>query len=282
MNLLDAITNWLESDKKDFNTGLEYYQKASHNRSLIMYLQRKRDLLKLTYELQKLLKLMPKRLAEIESWTNIIPKKQQPVNETKVTKDKPKTKKKGTRKKTDKSAVTPKSKMLQFKKIKREDLSPEMQETYDKISEAYKIQRTLHEKMKLAETDELRAGFRADLVKIDDQISAGWDVLDEWTLLQQQPSKETKEVQLPAGEADIARDIIACRSYISRGLDDIEKLEGKKKESRIKEMKERVEKLVSYNASVKKETKQALIKLKIIAKDSLLLDEMPITVNKID
>lgn len=65
MTLFDRIKEYLGSKEKNFDEGLKYYILASHQRSIMLYLQRKRDAVKLQYELGKLLKLIPDRLRKI-------------------------------------------------------------------------------------------------------------------------------------------------------------------------------------------------------------------------
>jgi hypothetical protein len=57
-------------------------------------------------------------------------------------------------------------------------LSPDMILLLDKMFKDFKTQRYLHERMKLAVNDQERAEFRKEIVKLDDEIEAGWEVID--------------------------------------------------------------------------------------------------------
>lgn len=262
MTLYDQIKQWLDSEEKDFNTGLQMYISASHNRSVMQYLQRKQDQRKLEYELQKLVKLLSERIKKMET----IPFVKMAV----IDKEKPVIKK----------PVRPDvetHKIMEPRKINPDDLPKEQREIYDLITLAYKEQRVCHEKMKLAKTDKERAEHRAKLLEYDDAISLGWNKLDEWDLIENQPPKPEKDETI----ADQAKTINACRSYISKGIKALPGLTGQKAAKRIAEINERIDILIRMKIPVKAETRNELIKLKVIDKNSLLQIDMPITVKPI-
>ena len=131
--------------------------------------------------------------------------------------------------------------------------------------------------MKLAVTVEDRKAAREEIVKLDDLISDGWKGLDAFIKSGDKVPAKAKAVTA----LEMSKEINACRSYISRGINDLEKLDEKKKGKRIAEMKVRIEKLVSYDAPVTGETRSELIRLGIIAKNAPLQAEAPIAVKEL-
>jgi hypothetical protein len=116
--------------------------------------------------------------------------------------------------------------------------------------------------MKLATTDEERAALRADLVKLDDDIAAGWDTIEEG--LKTPPAPEPE----PPKQYTVAdlKAINAARVYISRAVN---KYDAKNREKII----ERVNTLITLKSSVKKETRDKLIELNVIDQNSNLVGE---------
>ncbi|KAF0200615.1 MAG: hypothetical protein FD170_3364 [Bacteroidetes bacterium] len=245
MNLKEQITEWLESEEKDFNQGLQLYIEASHNRSVMLYLQRKNNHEKLTYELQKLIKQVPSRL---EKQPAIPFASRAAIN-------------KQSRNRVEESST---HKILQPRKIDREKLPEDLQKVYDSIGDQYKIQRNIHEKMKLADTDESRAQLREQLLEVDDYISKAWNAIDLFIKTGQEPKSEDKK------DVDKLKAINSARSYISKGLNALEKLAGKKKEERIAAISERVDLLIKLDVSVKAETRAELISQNVIKENSKL------------
>jgi hypothetical protein len=258
MSLLEQIQNWLLSEKRDFQSGLQMYINASHNRSIMLYLQRKSDQRKLEYELQKLAKQMPARLEKMPAIDMVPIAVSTPVEKPKI--EKP----------------AGKHKILEPRRINRDDLPEELHIVYDAITGAYKEQRVFHEKMKLAKTDEERKILRGEVIKCDQVISVGWDKLDEWQLLKSQGGTfPPKEKEKEESSADVAKTINACRSYVSKGVAALPGLDAKKAEARMVEIRKRIEILIKLGVTVKKETRDQLVTLKVIAEDSPLKIETP-------
>jgi len=271
MTLFEKIKEYLESKDKDFDTGLKLYTLASHQRSIMLYLQRKRDAVKLEYELNKLCKLIPDRLRKIS-----LPEEKEPiqplVDKIKDTENDPVKEVNS----TDTKLNGDEHKIIEFKKINPEELPEEMRPLYHEISEKHKEMRSVHEKMKLAKTDEERAEFRNTLVNLDDAVKAGWDVIDEYFLLQQQGKKEaivdeTKSPQEAINE--LGKSINAARSYISRGINEYKKAPEEKRPDLKMKINKRIDFLIENKVPVAKETKGSLLELEIIAKNSKLLVE---------
>ena len=263
----NEIKAWLKSKDKDFDAGFELFVRYSHNRALALQLARKRRLSKLEYELEKI--AAREFIKESRVWP-IAPvmkaaDRNQEHQETESFVEE-----------------TGKRLVVTDEIISYEDLPEEMKKLYDENRETYKLMRAVHEKMKQALKDGERAELREELVKMDDKIAANWKVLDEWFAKSQEEdtgddegndegSIESRE-DLPAEETpvepekkpaaiDVAKDLNACRSYLSRNLGKLARLEGKKREVLMAKIAERVATLQKHNAEISEATRAELVKL---------------------
>lgn len=237
---MEEIKAWLKSPEKDIDAGIALFQKYSRNRALFLYLSRKRDERKLIYELEKLSK-----------FTNLKPVAQPRVVRAKMQKDQP-------------PAPDPEGhKIINPRRINREDLPDALKVVYDGVAEAYKIQRVVHEKMKLTETDEARAELRAELVKLDDDIATGWDAIDSGLNDPEPEAPEAPEPEKQYSVQDI-KAINSARTYISRA---IKKFNPDQKAKLI----ERINQMISLGAAVSLDTRNKLIELDVIDQKSNLL-----------
>jgi hypothetical protein len=232
---MNEIQEWLDSETKDFEKGLILFQKYSRNRSVFMYLLRKKDVAKLDYELQRLVALNPRPAENLMSASSILVGKFPEV-----------------------AAANEVHKIMKSRQINREDLTEPLQKIYDGIADAYKLQRVYHEKMKLAETDEQRAELRAKVIECDEIIAFGWKQIDEELAL---PGASTDEAA-----PDVVKLVSAARTFISRAIKEF-------KPEKIEKITERIETLIKFKASVKAETRAKLIELHVINEDSNLLGE---------
>ncbi len=234
---MSEIKKWLEANEPDFETGLKLFTRYSRNRALFLYLSRKQDMKKLRYELEKLSKL----------------KNLQPL-------DLPNSKPKAAASATPPTPDPEGHKIIKPNRVNREDLPEDLQSVYDEIGNYYKLQRSVHEKMKLATTDEARAALRAELVEIDETIAAGWKVIDEGLAA---PASKAEQKEQAADPAKISQQINTARSAVSRALKA-------QKFSPVKLMKH-IDILIEHQAPVNAETRQKLIELNVIKTESNLL-----------
>ncbi|HNX87695.1 MAG TPA: hypothetical protein PKH58_01320 [Paludibacteraceae bacterium] len=247
----EEITAYLEKQEKTFDEGFSIFRKYSRNKSLEHFLERKRDMAKLAYELRKL--LGSKIKDSTVSTLNLI--KSQPAPAV--------------------NPVVPPGpdgatfRYLRFQKINPEELPADVRRIYDQIAEAYKMQRTCHEKMKLAKTDKTRADWRKKVVEFDDVISSGWNGIDAFVA-----GSDTIPDTANAGNiTDVSKEINACRSYISRAINDVPKLSSDKREKRIKETQQRLSRLAALKTPITSETRDRLIEAGIIDLDYQVLLE---------
>jgi hypothetical protein len=290
------IFDWFKKEP-DFDSGYALFAKYSRNRALMSYLQRKRDLSKLTYELEKLMlfpitdrvgqkytapvitavvndktpvveipagekttqpTFLSKFMSSIDKWLSQDPEVK---SETIIIPTAETT----TAMDTDSPdfEAHQQLKIIKDGKVEYNDLPDDLKIVYDQIVEDYKQMRTLHEKMKLSTTDEDRLPFRTQLEILDDQIAAGWLKIDQALEVQAAPVDETK----PAVELDpmeLGKAIMAARSFISRFLPGYAQLDEKAKPLMLVKLQDRVKCLADNNAKVKPETLAELRKNGII------------------
>lgn len=206
----------LAKDERDFETGLELLCMYSKELPVQNHIRRKHDVEKLYYKLDQL-KDRPNitltKSAVNRHIVNMTPAKVdlKPVVETKQ----------------DESE--------KLKSVKREDLPDVLQGMYDMINDSYKLMRSMHEKMKLAKTNADRAKIRKMIVELDDSIKSGWAVIDHWVITGEIPVVET-----PKEEVIDAKTVSAARTYLSKNLPKLEKMEdGNQKDLLIAKIGER-------------------------------------------
>jgi hypothetical protein len=241
----EEIQAFLDSKEKDFNVGYTLFVNYSNNRALALYLARKKDMSKLVYELGKMVTY------------NLIPskyKKTAPILRVLVPAE---------IQKENIVVLNPVSgerlKIVIDGKINYNDLPEDMKIVYDKNVENYRLQRTAHEQMKLAESDEDRAKFRLQVITFEAEIENGWKMIDDWAAGIEKPKPTESNPSL-----ELVNQINASRAYLSRNVSSLDKKQGEEKEKMIAELKKRVDTLVQVKAPVKKETFDELMKQGII------------------
>ncbi|MFK5856589.1 MAG: hypothetical protein QM503_10690 [Bacteroidota bacterium] len=222
--MVKKIKKYLKKKSRDYDEGLILLSKASKNRILVQRLGRKELKEKLEYELQKIIDREP-----------VVAKK---TSKTKTgNKSKGKTtgnKSKGSDKKNTNTApkdspiapeilpVIEKPTRLRVirgdNKINYDDLPEELKAKWDENAEAYKLARSVHEKLKLMEkaTPEERLPLITQLVGLSDKVRANWDVIDAYD-----PTKVVAPPKDAEKKIDHKR-INANRKYISTNLKKFE------------------------------------------------------------
>lgn len=227
------ILEYLNSAEPDFATGLALFCKYSRNESLMSWISRKHDMAKLKYELEKLSKMNPTPNAQASIHVaKYIRSDAKPVTVTI-----PEVREQGVKFKT-----------FDERKTRRADLPENLQKVYDSIAEDYKLRRALHEKMKMAGTDEDRASFRARILETEDRIQAGWKEIDEYLTAAATAKVSTEEFKEST-----------ARSYISKALKK-EKLS----EAQIVTVKARYQALLDHGCTLNEATTEELKKRGII------------------
>lgn len=223
------IKKYLKSADPSFEEGLALFCRYSRNETLMSWISRKRDVEKLRYELEKLSRMNP-ALNTMESVMKA--KYCHPGLDA------------GPEKEPETDIVF---KTVDERKTRRADLPEELQTVYDTIAEDYKLRRALHEKMKMASTDEDRASFRERIIEANDRIEAGWKEIDEYLLT----------VEKNKAASDFKES--TARSYISKAL--------KKKQlspANINTIRARYQALLDHGCTVNENTVTELKKRGII------------------
>lgn len=221
---MEEIRQWMKEENPDFDQGFTLFCKYSRQESLIRFISRKRDMVALRYQLEKILKYNPKPNPFAKKNFARYMVAQIPVQQ---------------------KSEEPKEVRLVVErelKVHLEELPEDLQRVYLEILENYKEQRIVHEKMKLANSDTGRGEFREKLIQLGDKIKAGWAILDG------KSNTIQKKVSSPAAQ------INSARAFITKAL---------KKETLTKEQREgvktRLEFILSSGEHLSKET---LAKLK--------------------
>jgi len=251
--MVEKITAYLGQKERDYHEGLILLSKNSKNRILLQRLSRKAHPEKLEYELKKI----AERLTLIEN-----------AKKQKESKKQKKTKKQKTSKELDKGEKDTsaddsthnidtdlpviekpgRNRIVRGdQKIKFEDLPAELQAKWEENTEAYKISRSLHEKLKLMEkaSPEDRKPLIEQFINLADQIRANWNVIDAWD-----PTK----VEDPASgqnEPPVIdhKRIQSNRTYISKNL---KKLQASPDDQQLRQrIQERITELVAAGETFK-------------------------------
>jgi len=256
------IQSWLDSKDQDFDIGFNLFVRFSHNRSLALFLQRKRKHSKLVYEMQKIVQrqsIIEAPVMPIKPIKNAVakadPKKLENID---ISKDP-----------GQRVEALGRLRVLVDEKINYDDLPEDMKTLYDETRDRYKRMRAVHEQMKIAKTDDARHQARKSLVYLDDKITEGWKLLDNWFANQ----KLNNQAKASAGESakkqdealKITQEINAARAYISRNTKSALNLKGVNLEKRKDQLKARIDILKKHDVKIEKaETLEALRKLGIL------------------
>lgn len=147
---MEEVKNWLDMENPDFDQGFTIFSKYSKSISLINYIQRKKALDTLKYQMEKLIAAGGTLKPNLRH-CNSMPAKKSEESKTIV---------------------------IDTRKMNREDLPEDMQAVYDTIVDHYKEMRIVHEKMKLANSISGRAEFRDKLTKLEEKVKKGWQIID--------------------------------------------------------------------------------------------------------
>lgn len=216
---MDEIKQWLEGPC-DYEAGVALFCKHGRNRNLKQYLKRKNDPLKLRYELSKLAGLAVSSLQQeipvVRTMTNKAPDALKPEERLKILRD---------------------------GGINFRQLPESLQQVYLESCEAFRLMRQLHEKMKLADTDDARAAIRAQLVEQTERNRTCWAVLDRWAAdgtLPEPPKQKAKSGADNTTTGD-AKALNAARVGITRYLNLLDKTtDERKRENYLAKLRESV------------------------------------------
>ena len=213
---MNEVKKILEKGKIDFATGLALLKKYCDNEGIISLVEKKRNLQYLTFELKRLARkphLKPNRhyvdldLTVLDGPSHIdepkgevedLPKQEAPSHI-----DEPNGE-------DDGDKIVDWHKLEHYQNTKYEDMPNDLcKKIYKENMDLYKELQHNHQQMKLANSDEGRAAFRKEVLRLDEVISSNWKIIDNEIL-----SLEENVVNIPL--ADVKESTL--RSRITRAL----------------------------------------------------------------
>lgn len=199
-----------------FEQGLELLKEYNNNDGMISVIEKRKSMKHLAHELGKLARLP--RLKPVHGYNvPVLPQPEGqaafPVKQTETQQE---------------SVITYHNLANRFKNTKYDDMPNDfLKGIYKHNQDLYKELQYSHQQMKQANCDEGRAKFRADVLRLDEEIRKNWRVIDE--------EIERIESQPPQTSND-GINISTLRSFITRQLKK-ESLTGEE----LLELKRRVE-----------------------------------------
>lgn len=163
---MNEVKKNLEKGKIDFATGLALLKKYCDNDGIISLVEKKRNLQYLTFELKRLARkphLKPNRhyvdldLPVLDSPSHI---------------DEPKGE-------DDGDKIVDWHKLEHYQNTKYDDMPNDFcKKIYKENMDLYKELQHNHQQMKLANSDEGRAAFRKEVLRLDEVITSNWKIID--------------------------------------------------------------------------------------------------------
>lgn len=168
MRAMNEIQEYLKGGSRDFDRGYSLLCKYCRQPSLLSWVGRKHDMQMLLYNLEKLqgAKPRPEYLVKAEHarfYRPAAPDAPPAPARAKAGGEAP--------------AQHP-VKVFDPARVSRDDLPEDLRTLYDLNGDDYKVLRSVHEKMKLAATDEERAALRAEMVATERRIRERWQTID--------------------------------------------------------------------------------------------------------
>ena len=289
------IKAWLESEEKDFDAGYELFVRFSHNRALALQIARKRLLSKLIYELQKIAlretikesPVMPIRAivragnrnrehVDVENQIESTGKKLVVIDDRINYEDLPEEMKalydQNREVYKEMRALHEKMKLLKKDEerakvvadlISKDDLVTANWEKLDAWATADEEERAKQEeaerlrKAQEGQQNQQDGKNKTDTPATQEGGSTGPDKKTQDASGEKKANENSPEVQL-------AKDLNACRSYISRNIKKVGSLEGEAKTKLLGKLKERVDLLVLHKADIMGSTRDELIKIGLL------------------
>jgi hypothetical protein len=251
------VTLDLKEVDRHYEEGLLLLTKHSKNRVLLQNLSKKKNAAKLKYELEKVLKAMPKAEApKAPQQSNFKPPKP------------PKPPKSAKSEKVAPIRRVPRDENLETKKIIRDgnvidvdQLPGDIRKLWDQNRDAYKQMRALHEKSKLMDNASVedRGVLTGQLADLDDLVRDNWAVIDAWD-----PDENRNEKNGQSNEKIDHKRINANRKFISTNLKKLQAgINEKKAEIIIDNLKIRVGELKDAGEEMDQKTLDELSKFGI-------------------
>lgn len=204
MTNLDAINKWL-SNPADYDAGLKLYHETKINTKLDAFFAQGDGATQRNILRQKLSAIAGKLRANprlVKSLGSVPDSIKPLVRKTPAI---------NARRSADPSNRTPKPRIFDTPdNVDIKDLPPYLQEKWRNNKRLYKEQTRLHAEMQNAESDDLRADKRADLLKVQEALTEGWKLIDDYL---QSPDSSTNDKSKGA-KLEHRRDLL--KEYIRR------------------------------------------------------------------
>ena len=222
---MNEIQKYLKGGSRDFDRGYALLCKYCRQPSLLSWVGRKHDMEMLIYNLEKLQNAKPRpeylAKAEHERFFKPVVPEPQPAGKAAA----------------PAAAAAPEQhpvKVFDPALVSRDDLPEDLRTLYDLNGDDYRELRALHEKMKLADSDEARADLRARVIETERRIKERWGIID-------------RAMKPGSRRADI--NVSTHRAYISKLL-----RRATLSESQKHELQQRVRELQEAGEEVKEQT----------------------------
>ena len=249
---MNEIKELLDSGRQyTFDEGLSLVKKYDTNPGVISFLEQRRDMKHLGYELGRLSRFP--RLVPVPGYHNaetVQPLQTEPSQAS------------GPVKSASDSADDDGHEIVRWEDLEKrhqntkyDDMPTDyLKEIYKQNTELYKELQYAHSQMKLANSDSGRAEWRSKLLDLDKTIRDNWKIIDnEIARLKDEGGQQH------GGDGDTFKES-TCRSYISRKLKRKTPLTAED----IVEMRKRVEQLVAHKCEFTPEVEQRLKELKVL------------------
>ncbi|MBQ4548087.1 MAG: hypothetical protein IJA42_02695 [Bacteroidales bacterium] len=183
---MNEVKKILEKGKIDFATGLALLKKYCDNEGIISLVEKKRNLQYLTFELKRLARkphLKPNRhyvdldLTVLDGPSHIDEPKGEvedlPKQEAPSRIDDPNGE-------DDGDKIVDWHKLEHYQNTKYDDMPNDFcKKIYKENMDLYKELQHNHQQMKLANSDEGRAAFRKEVLRLDEAITSNWKIIDD-------------------------------------------------------------------------------------------------------
>jgi len=179
---MNEVRKYLEKGNVDFTTGTALLKKYCDNEGIISLVEKRRNLQYLTFELKRLAKiphLKPNRhFVDLD-----LPKQDGPshIDEPKgKDEDLPEQDEPKSEEDNDEVKIVDWHKLEHYQNTKYDDMPNDFcKKIYKDNMDLYKELQHNHQQMKLANSDEGRAAFRSEVIRLDEAITSNWKIIDD-------------------------------------------------------------------------------------------------------
>lgn len=200
---MNEVRLYLEKGNVDFATGFALLKKYCDNEGIISLVEKRKNLQYLTFELKRLARIP--HLKPNRGFVDL----NRPISDGSSL-DKPQGADDGPDNGDQDDNIVDWHKLTHYQNTKYEDMPNDLcKKIYKENMDLYKELQHNHQQMKQANSDEGRAAFRAEVLRLDEVISSNWKIIDD-----EISSLDENVVNIPM--ADVKESTL--RSRITRAL----------------------------------------------------------------